>query len=205
MIGYFLTDYDVGIYSLASTIAKGLLMISSIIQINFNPIISSSYSKHGAKQLAIYIHKLFKITSFTAIAIVVLAMIGYPFIIHLFVKDASFHASIPVFYILLCGIGVIWAFCFSGAILTMCGYTTEQLQVMTTMLLFNIGCNLLFIPIAGIYGAATATTLSYIVAIILLNYFVQQRIHINLFDIFISSVKSNFYKVKAMIKCPHKQ
>lgn len=188
ILGYFSTNYHVGIYGLASTVAKGLFMISSAIQMSFNPIISYTYSKYGTEQLVVYIYKIYKFTFLTSIATSVIAVIGYPILISLFVRDVSFHISIPVYYILLCGVIPMTIFCFSGAVLVMCGYATEQFQLMVIVLLFNIFCNILLVPTIDVYGAAVSTTLSYIVLVVLLNYFVQKKLRINLFKIFIESI-----------------
>ncbi|MDD2224786.1 MAG: oligosaccharide flippase family protein [Candidatus Shapirobacteria bacterium] len=180
IIGFFMSNYYVGIYSFASSIAKGLLMFSSVIQLNFNPIISYLWGKKKIIKLNHYIKKIKKITLLLTIPIISGAAIFYPFFVNIFMKDKSFLESFSVFYILLIGIGILSIFYWACGLLTMAGYPEKQLQITIIIFIFNIITNSILIPIFGINGAAIANTLSYILIICLIFFISKKKLNIRI-------------------------
>jgi O-antigen/teichoic acid export membrane protein len=180
IIGLFMSNYYVGVYSFASSIAKGFLMFSSVIQLNFNPIISNLWENHKINKLNHYIKKIKKITLILMIPVITGAAIVYPIFVNFFMKNKSFLESFSVFYILLIGITFLSIFYWAVGLLTMAGYPEEQLKITITVFLFNILANALLIPIFGVNGAAIANTLFYLLTILLIVIRTKKRLNIRL-------------------------
>lgn len=180
IIGFFMSSYYVGIYSFASSIAKGLLMFSSVIQLNFNPIISNLWENKKIIKLNHYIQKIKKMTLLLTIPIISGAAIVYPIFVNLFMKNKSFLESFSVFYILLIGIGILSIFYWAVGLLTMAGHPEEQLKITIIVFVFNIIANSILIPIFGINGAAIANTLFYLLTVGLIVIRSKKKLNIKL-------------------------
>lgn len=181
LIGYFLTDQDAGNYSLAFNIARGFLMITAIIQLNFNPIIANLWAKHRLSELEDLFHKIRKTSIMFMLPVLFLAALIYPVFIQFFMKNpSSYHPSILMFFILLIGIGVISPFYSVGAIFTMTGYPGEQFKIMLIIFFINICMNIVLIQKFKVIGAAISTSALYVLSTVLLILFVKKKLGIHL-------------------------
>ena len=181
VIGYFLNQYQVGVFSMASTIAKGMLVLFSSVQTNFNPVISRLKSgKPGELQSALT--KIRNINFLIACGVFFMAAIAFPIYVHLFL-DSSFIYSIKVYYVLLAGVFALSLFGYSGALFTMYGIPEVQLKIVSFSLLLNLIINIVLIKSFGIMGAAIATAISYVFSVILLNFYAGKYIGVSLFKI----------------------
>lgn len=174
MIGYFMTDRAVGIYSFGAMIAVGLLEIAYVIQRNFNPVISKLWSEKKVEELKHYTKQVRKHTYLIYTPIVIFASIIYPIFVNFFMDNKDFVESIIPFYIVLAGVYVFCGFVTYNSFLTHAGFPGEQFKRLLIALIFNIIANTLFIPLIGIPGAALATTSSFILSIYLLNTFLKR-------------------------------
>lgn len=181
MIGFFTNPHFVGLYSFAATIAKNLLNLSSILAVNFNPIIVSLSSNKNNAQLTKYIDKIRNMLVMIMVPIILSAAILYPIIIKFFNKSEELQGSLAVFYILLPGIFILSLFSFCGGILSMAGYPGKQLRIMLIVVLFNITLNILVIPSLGIMGAAIVTSFSYVLTVVLMYKTIKKTLGIKLF------------------------
>lgn len=180
IVSLFLSNYYVGIYSFASTIAKGLLMFPTVIQLNFNPIISNLWARKKKTMLTNYIVKLKKNLLLAIVPMILISIIVYPFFTYFFMKDVSFIKSIPVFYILLVGIGIFSLFKWGMDFLLMTGHPEKQLVLISLSLVFNIIANCILTYFMGIIGTAIATSLFYLFMLYLLNLFNKNKLNIKL-------------------------
>lgn len=185
LIAYILSDHAVGIYTFASQIIKGFLMISSVIQLNFNPIISNLSSQKNTIQLQKLISRIKKVSIAIMTPIILTSLTIYPIFIRVSIRtfslDSSIWESVSVFYILSIGILTVSVFSFSAGMLSMSGYPEKQLRVVFISLIFNTIVNTLLIPIFGVNGAALATSLFYIFKVTLTNLFSKKVLNVKLF------------------------
>lgn len=181
LIGFFLSSYYVGIYSFASTIVNGLLMFSGVVQLNINPIISNLWAKGEKEQILIYSSKVAKATAIIIIPLILISAIAYPVFINLFMHEASYLESIPVFYILLAGIILPGIYYFTGAYFAMANLLNVNLVTASIKVAFNIIAAIVLINIFGFWGAAMSTSLTYIVGLNLSNYFMRSKMGFSLF------------------------
>ena len=174
LVGYLLASVSTGIYTFAFTVTSGIIMIPSIIALNFNPVISNLWSKDKKALL-----RHFKTLRKGAYLITALSALGagliYPFFVKFFMKGDVYDESIPVFYALLVGViftsSVIW----KGGFLPMIGKPGKQAGIRLFSLVTNVLLNLLFIPRFGLLGAALATALSNIIFSIILNTAIKRE------------------------------
>lgn len=181
-ISFFLTNYDVGIYSFASTIVKGFLSISSVVQLNVNPIVSDLWTKKDIIALKQYTSRISKIMLLVISPLLILAAIAYPIFINLFMKDSSYLDSLPIFYILLAGVFLPAVYYFAGSYLSMSNHLNVALKNMLTIIVFNAISCAIFISIFGFYGAAISTACTYIFSVSLMHFLIKKKMNFNLIE-----------------------
>lgn len=181
MISFFLSDTAVGIYSFASTIAKGIVTISAVIQLNFSPIISNLWTRQALAELKTCIVKVNRGSFLLMTPVIVAAGIVFPFFVHFSMRSSAYQESLPVFYILLIGIWVKSIFYWAGSFFTMAGFPGFNVRFGIIVLLFNIVGNAVLIPLIGINGAAVSTSAADVLLIVLLGLFLKKKLQINIF------------------------
>jgi len=180
MIGFFMSDQAVGVYSLAAAAARGMLSFTFIIRINFNPVISKLYSEGKKSELTLLIRRLIRNTYFLFIPLAAAAVIVFPPIVRIFWQDTVYSSVIIPFYILLFGITLLSGFNICGSLLTQSGFPEYQLYRACLTLLFNMAANTLLIPSMGIIGAALATSASFLLTMGLLYYYTKRKLDIRI-------------------------
>lgn len=179
-ISFFLSNYYVGIYSFASAIVKGFLSISSVVQMNINPIISGLYVKKEISSIQKYTDKIAAIMMVIMTGTLIVAAIIYPIFIHQIMEGESYIKSIPIFYILLIGIYLPSIYNFCGGYLSMANLLNVALKNLMLIIIFEIISCVIFISLFGFYGAALSTTTTYLFSAIYSNYILQKRMNIRL-------------------------
>ena len=168
VIGYLLSDKDVGIYSLISLIAKGYLQIFGTVWIVFNPVVTRLWAEKNyvelSKSVKFVRNQSYKISFLIAIVL----MIFYPSILNFILDQQDFPEALMPFYILLFGV-----FIFSGIesfkpILVSIGHPSSQSYIMFQVFFINLFLTLPFTFYFGLVGAASSAVFSYIFYYILL-------------------------------------
>ncbi len=180
LVSIFLTNYHVGIYSFASTVVKGFLLVPNVIQTNINPIISELWSKKDIINIKSYTKRVSKIMIRITLLILVVAVIAYPILINLFMEASTYAESIPIFYILLAGIVLPAIYNFAGAYLSMSNHLNIAMRNLSLVILYSIISSIIFINLFGLYGASIATSTTYLFSVILLHYTVKYKMGIKL-------------------------
>jgi len=183
LIGFLLSNYYVGIYSFAAEIAKGLLLVGSIIQLNINPIVSNLTNNGDIATLKKYTLSISKLMYLIIIPIIFLAAFLFPLFINLFMSEKAYLESIPIFYILLPGVFILSVYYFAGAYLTMANYLNESFIILAIVLIYNTLTCILFITLFGFWGAAISTSTTYILLVLLFHYFIKKKMNIPLINL----------------------
>lgn len=179
ILGYMLSSYDVGIYSFASTIARGLFIIPTVFSQNFNPIISKLYSQKNFVDIVKYVKKIRLTTFFIMLpSIAIVTLLYYLIIVN--IMDVNYKASIPVFLILLVGVFSFSLVSWAGSILIMGGHLNANIYRVFIVLLINIVSIILFIKLYGVIGAAIGTSVAFILTTVIHVMFVKKCMNINL-------------------------
>jgi len=162
MLGYFMSDTIVGIYSFASTFAEGFAQLNTVVRQNVDPIVGKCFSEGDIKkihEIAFKIRKIFyPIMAMLGAALI----IGFPILIWIITPKGESWQSWGIFAILVCGI-VLSSGYMPFITLTLQGGRPGNFTIMIAItVLGNMLLNYYLIPILGVYGAAVATAFIYI-------------------------------------------
>lgn len=167
MIGYFLSDKVVGIYSFAAIMAEGFYQLLVVLRTNYNPVLVRIIAEKRLKELKVLVKKG-KILTFALMGVVgVVSVLLYPYVIQVITNKAAFEASWSVFAILMCGIVISSGYVPFNQILLQSGRPGAHTMMIATVLLANGVLNYLLIPVWQANGAALATGVSFIISSVL--------------------------------------
>lgn len=181
MVGFFLTNEAAGLYSFGATAARGFLLIGQVLRGNFNPIASNLWANNKIDKLKEYTEKLQKNLTIYLVPLLTVSALAYPFLVRVLMKDSIYMDTWVYFLVLLIGVGIMLRFNWSSGMLMMANFLDETLKVGTITLFINIIGNILLIPAVGIIGAALATSLTYLIRIFFLRYYIKTCMGIKLF------------------------
>ena len=175
LIGYFMNETEVGYYAVAVILIQGIILLPSAIQRVTSPAIASYHGKGEYGN----IKKLIKNTMFKTFLITIffsllLAIFG-KFLIGFLFTEEFLPAYIPLL-ILLIGYTIYTPIVSVGGTLSSIGKVNISFRISALCALVNIVLNGLLIPKFGIIGAASATSISLIIAVIIVLLFLKRYI-----------------------------
>lgn len=112
--------------------------------------------------------------------IAILSVMLYPALIYLFLNKAGFMLSWPLFAILTAGVVLSAGYLPFNMLLNQVGYPGWHTLLVGLKVIVNIIFNAMLIPLIGTYGAAVATALSFILAVLFFKVFVRKTLALNL-------------------------
>jgi O-antigen/teichoic acid export membrane protein len=178
ILGYLLSQYDVGVFSFYIFFVKSLLIFPGILQQNINPIIAQSWREKTHLLLKNKISKIRKINILVIVAQFVFVMISFSIYTVLFKPDYSESilflginglATLPFAYI-------AWG----GSILVMTGQLKANINRTILTLCFSVLSIGVLTYIYGLYGACAAVTLNMLFNFFMLYKFVERKTSIQL-------------------------
>jgi O-antigen/teichoic acid export membrane protein len=182
MIGLFLGDREVGLYSFAAMIAEGFFNILVVGRNQVAPLLA----RHMAEGRSQDIQGLFRRLSWRlwlGSGVIALAIgAAYPLAVDLLMGDAAYLVAWPALGVLLIGMAVYGAFAPFDTLLMQSGYPGWQSIQMAMVLLANALLNALLIPAFGLSGAALATALSFGVGALVLLGLTRRLLGFGLFS-----------------------
>ncbi len=172
MLGYFLGDALVGVYSFAATFAEGLCQLPIVVRRNVDPILGKHFADHGKSDFGVLSAKV-KLASYIVIGLISVSAIAvYPFILRVFRDEPALGASWTVFAILTAGLIVSAGYRPFLGVLIQGGRPGMHTVVVAAVVCCNVILNAALIPWLQLPGAAVATALAQlfeVAAIILLS------------------------------------
>jgi stage V sporulation protein B len=161
ILGYFLSKYDLGFYSLMIFIGKTLLVFPTVISQNINPIVSRLWAENKKKELYAKLSHVFKINFLVSSLLIIAFIIALPFILEIF--NVKYPDSYPYFYFVLFGVFVSSLFYWLGGVFIMVGM--NRLNNQRTLFLFALtSLNILlltnFFNVFGAYLAFMVNSIS---------------------------------------------
>ncbi|MED5396641.1 MAG: polysaccharide biosynthesis C-terminal domain-containing protein [Pseudomonadota bacterium] len=168
MLGVFVSDRDVGIYSFAALFSEGLYQVPVVIRTIANPVLVRLVLVRDLLKLSRFVRRvmLFSLGIFFAAAAAVLAI--FPYLAPYF-PDFLIAKSYSILVILAGGLFIYSAFIPLDFILMQAGMPGRQSSLMTVNVCLNVALNLALIPVYGIQGAASATAISFAFSALTLN------------------------------------
>jgi O-antigen/teichoic acid export membrane protein len=174
VLGYFMTDYSVGVYSLVAIFIEGIYQFLIVLRTVYNPLLVKLITEQRIEQLTSMIKRGVRITYRFMIIAGVIAVLLYPLGVLISENPQEFLRSWPIFAILMSGIVLSSGYIPFGQILVQAGRPGLHTIMTLLLVLFNFTFNMLLIPILGIIGAAAATALAHVVGILLLKIFTKR-------------------------------
>ena len=168
MLGIFLPDDKVGIYSFAAMFVEGLFQVSVVVRTLANPILVGLLKRKVKSDLARFARRIsvvsFVATTLTGAGLAVL----FPYLEPYFEAEMVAR-SYPVLLVLCAGMIFFSAFVPLDHVLLQANRPGIQSMMMMANVSANIGFNLVLIPVLGMIGAAIATVCAFVVASVILN------------------------------------
>ena len=175
MLGYFMTETEVGIYAAAILLALAIRLPSQAIQMITNPTIATYWGKDEVDNIENLINKVMKYTAVFIIPVGFLVAFLAHEIINLIFGVEFIQAVLPL-QILVIGTVIATIQSSVGGALSSTAYVSMVFKLSGITMVANIILNLLLIPRLGITGAAMATSTAMIISVLLHLYFIQRLI-----------------------------
>jgi O-antigen/teichoic acid export membrane protein len=173
LLGYFVSDARVGIYSFAAVFAEGFGQISYIVKQNLDPIIGRLTAANSIDELRLLMRKVVRVFVPCMCALAIGCALLFPLMADL-LAGARFAESWPIFAILLVGIVINAGFRPFQGVFLLTGHPGLHSLFFLAVVLSNAILNVLFIPRIGLAGAAVATSLAYVVESLLILYGIRK-------------------------------
>jgi len=180
MLGLFLQDASVGIYSFAAMFVEGFLQIPFAVAVCLSPSLGQMIDQDNREELARVSRRVKQAVWLLMAAVGLIAVLLFPQLTRLFVGRGDFAASWRVFMILMAGVVVSSGYQPFQMILSQAHRPGRYTLYMFSFVLTNVLLNAVLIPYAGIYGAAVATALAMGLSIVYLRRSVFSAIQIRL-------------------------
>lgn len=168
MLGIFVSDRDVGIYSFAALFIEGLFQVPVVFRTLANPELVRLLKRGDKLATAGFCRKV----AFMSLGVFVIVGAGvivvYPFLEPFFPNDLV-NLSYPLLMILMGGLMIYSLMIPLNSIILQGGRPGRQSLIMMFNVMVNVVLNLVLIPPFGLYGAAVATAIAFIVSTIAIN------------------------------------
>ncbi len=173
MLTYFRSLAEVGIYNVVLPTAMTLLFIASSTVPIIYPIVSELWARKEVAKLKEGIKLMHKYLFLAAIPLILaVATFASPFLRFFFGQE--YISGTIAFQILLIGVLFFIVAAVNHAVISAIGYPKIVTKIIFAAAAVNAGSNLFLIPRFGIEGAAVATFLSYLLALILSTIYLKK-------------------------------
>ncbi|MCX7985367.1 MAG: hypothetical protein N2662_00315 [Bacteroidales bacterium] len=180
IIGYFLTDNLVGIYSFGSTIIDGLIQLMFVFRTNINPVITNlfyhyekSYMENELKKHITFNYKFFFILG-------IILSILYPFVLYFIGINHNLTYYYLVYYIILSGCIAASGYIPLQMIFNQTGFPKTQSVYLLSVFSLNVIVTAILTHTYGIIGSAISTSIMYLIQPFFLVILVKKIISVNI-------------------------
>jgi|GEM_PF-201968 O-antigen/teichoic acid export membrane protein len=184
MLGFFMTDHIVGLYSFAAILVEGFFQLLVVLRNNFNPILVQLIASRRFTDLRLRIQHGKLVTYVVAAGVTVAAIglfpLGQHFLSGYLPGGSALGHSWPLFSILMIGVLLGAGYVPFSNLLLQAGRPGLHTCMLGLVVLSNALGNLLLIPWFGAIGAAVATAFSFVFSAILLRVFTQRFIGVRI-------------------------
>jgi O-antigen/teichoic acid export membrane protein len=176
ILGFFASDSEVGIYSLASTIVEGFLQALIVLRALYAPSLIAALEFAPASEKAQVVKKALRVSYVLAAAATAVALIGFPFFLSWSGLGRNFSDSFPIFAVLQVGMALAAGYIVLGTILMLGNRPADQSRYVAMAVAINISANFALAATYGARGAAFATAGSAVLSSILLHRMMKRRL-----------------------------
>lgn len=163
VIGVFLSEREVGIYTFAATLVDGLYHVLAMIRVNVNPILVAAWrdaSWAGPQRLLTRTKQLLLPVM---VILAGLALMGYYVLGEHVLGPGEVMEGVGPLVILLLGLTLVAPFVPFDNLLLATGHPGFQTLQHLTVVLVNLALNLALVPVVGMVGAAGGLAAGYLV------------------------------------------
>lgn len=179
--GYHLGEAQVGVYTVALTLVRGMSIVPGALQKVAWPAVSYLHGKGQSEAVASLVRDVAKYAFLLLFAVSLwIALFGQELIGFLYPKQREFFAAVEPLRILLGGAMLQGAIVAIGATHTSLGRPELGLWVGLPTLLLNVILNLLLVPDVGINGSAIAAVLVHGVQAVLVLIMLSRVLRIRI-------------------------
>jgi O-antigen/teichoic acid export membrane protein len=180
MLGWFLDDGRVGVYSFAVLFAEGFFQLQVVLQNSYNPILARELAEQRIEAVEAMVRRSRRWIVPATIGAGATAAFLYPHVLSLLTGDPALLESHASFAILVGGVILSSAHLPFMGILTMANLPGWHTVLITVMVGCNVAGNALLIPMLGLEGAASASALALVIAMVVLRSLARQRIGVRI-------------------------
>ena len=171
--GYYLSNNETSIVSFIVTFSYVFYIISSTIQINFNPVFAKNWSTKNLNLVMVAIGKIFTISIISFLPLLLFIFLVYYAYVNLFMPN-EFQSSYGIFVIINLGYAFYFLFSWPATMLNMSGHVMENLARTLMSISITIILTLLLVHFYGVNGLAVSNLLSSISSVIITHYFITK-------------------------------
>ncbi|MCH7833089.1 MAG: oligosaccharide flippase family protein [Proteobacteria bacterium] len=168
MLGVFVSDHAVGIYSFAALFIEGLYQVPSVVRTIANPVLVRLFAASEKGPIVGFCRRTAGLSAAIYVAAAGAVVVIFPYL-EPFFPDQLVPQSTPVLWVLVSGLLVYAAFIPLDHALLQAGSPGRQSLLMSANVAANVALNLALIPFFGIMGAAIATAVAFAVSTLNLN------------------------------------
>lgn len=185
MIGHFMSDAFVGIYTVAAMIAEGVYQLLVVLQNMYNPILAREFAAQRFDELLVTIRKARVRTYAAMFGVGAVAVLLYPHVVRIMMGEGGergldYSQSWTPFALLMLGIWLASGYIPFAQTLLMANQPAWHTLYMVLTVLFNVIGNWILIPIWGLPGAALSTANSMFLSVFVLKALVRSRTSLRL-------------------------
>ena len=173
MLGIFVSDTVVGLYSFAAVLAEGVLQLAFALRKNIDPILTRLVVAEKFGEVEALAVKTRRRALLAMVGLSVAAVGAYPLVVRFVVGNPAFMDAWLAFGILMAGAIVYGGYIPISGLLVQSGYPGMQTLLVVLVAISNIVLNAVLIPLFGINGAAMATAVAFVL------FGVYQRLLVN--------------------------
>lgn len=181
MLGYLMTDSEVGIYGFVIAVSEGVLQIPVVFRNNINPIITkasvmNNVSKKLSQILSKYIRSFYKIIGSLALLTVLL----YPLGLLILGINQFFMMYWYLYSILIIGIVMAAGYLPFSMLFNQLNKPKLQSRFFFYIFLTNVIANYFFIQLLGIYGAAVGTSIASCMTVFYMRFMAKRQCNLSI-------------------------
>jgi O-antigen/teichoic acid export membrane protein len=169
ILGAFMSDKIVGIYSFSVMFIDGFHMLLNIVKKNIMPLLIVHLSKQKLDETSAFISKIKKKSYIYFTPIAFISMLSYPWWMRIITDNSELLQGWPVFSILVTAVALTSGFLVFNHLFIAASMPGWNTVLFICIISLNIVFNLVLIPFFGMLGAAFATSFSIILLIPLLK------------------------------------
>ncbi len=150
----------VGVYAIAGALNEGAMQLSVVLQNNLNPILANELARGATGEVVALTRRTQRWFVPSFVAACALGAVVFPFLLPALMRDPALHAGSIPFAILMAGLALAAPYLPFAQILMMANRPGWHTGMVALVVAVNFIGDLVFIPMLGLAGAASATALA---------------------------------------------